>query len=97
MYVVNPSLIFRIVTTLVIIVFCKTGLFAQVEEVNENIEKSKKKQVNATTSSTSEGVESNGFIDFIGQVFFSTIGAAQQASLENKYLYPERVIRLLVQ
>ena len=91
MYVVNPSLIFRIVTTLVIIVFCKTGLFAQVEEVNENIEKSKKKQVNATTSSTSEGIESNGFIDFIGQVFFSTIGAAQQASLENKYLYPERV------
>lgn len=68
---------------------------AQVGEINENVEKSKgTKEVRSNSTDSSSG-GGGAVFDFIFSIFANTIGAAQNATLQNKHLYPERVSFIL--
>lgn len=69
-------------------------IYAQVGEVNKNLEKLNETTTSNTEKST-EGAEvigSDGLIfGFIFDIFANTLVAGQQAALANRHLYPERV------
>lgn len=81
-------------TLLVLLLSCTFSVYAQVSDINKNVEKDKSNKSSTSSSSYSENESSNngaGFFGFVIEVFAHTIGAAQMAALENKDLYPERV------
>ena len=79
--------------TIAVLVSCNF-LFAQVSDVNKNIEKDKESK-NETSKSSSDTAGSSsggsGFFDFLGTVLFQTVGAGQMAALENRQAYPKRM------
>ena len=77
----------------ILLLFCTTKIWGQVDEINKNVEKDKsmsdiKTSIESTTSSNNGN---SGFFIFCSQVFINSIGIAQMAALENKDIYPERV------
>lgn len=83
-------------TLLYLILSCSLNVFAQVNEINKNVEKDKNNGNTKSSSSSSSSYNDSssssgaGFIYFIGDIIH-TIGAAQMGALENKDIYPERV------
>lgn len=86
------SIFCKLALMMIITILIQSVSFAQVGDVNENIEKSKEKQeVTGTSAATYSESSGSVIVDFFVFIFANTVVAAQKAALANKHLYPERV------